>query len=209
MQFLRTPTVPGTAALGRRRADRTCRKLLYRHLGRPFRHRFASSRTGFGPAVALRTITFRGPPWAAAARARRGRGRDKRLNLGAVGFVMESRTNRTEAREIAMARIHCTIVESSDMATGFEIGCDPQVTPTPAGDWSQQRGRFESRLEPVYCDLLPWADPYIASLVRDLQLATGAMLPHGWPRGTAPESGSPSRSRDQRWPERFRPDGGK
>jgi hypothetical protein len=96
------------------------------------------------------------------------------------------------------------------MATGMEIGRDDQVAPTPAGDWSQ-RGRFESRLEPVYCDLLPWADPYIASLIRDLQTATGAMLPHGWPRGTAPEMkpDSPARSRDQRWPERYRPDDGK
>jgi len=109
-----------------------------------------------------------------------------------------------------MARIHCTIVETSAMATGLEIGREDQVPPVPAGDWTQ-RGRFESHLEPVYCDLLPWADPYIASLVHDLQVASGAMLPHGWPRGTAPAMGSsvPPRSRDQRWPERYRPEGDK
>jgi hypothetical protein len=97
------------------------------------------------------------------------------------------------------------------MTTGLEIGRDDQVTPTPAADWSQPRSRFGPRLEAVYCDLLPWADPYIASLIRDLQMATGAMLPHGWPRGTAPEinPGSPARSRDQRWPERYRPGDGK
>ncbi|HEX4142121.1 MAG TPA: hypothetical protein VHY91_01115 [Pirellulales bacterium] len=94
------------------------------------------------------------------------------------------------------------------MATGLDTSSDSQATPVPAGDWSQMGGRFESRLEPVYCDLLPWADPYIASLVRDLQVATGAMLPHGWPRGTASEIGSDSarRSRDRRWPERYRTD---
>jgi hypothetical protein len=108
-----------------------------------------------------------------------------------------------------MARIHCTIVETSTMATGYEIGSEDQVTPATASDWSQ-RGRFEARLETVYCDLLPWADPYIASLVRDLQVATGAMLPHGWPRGTAPELGSSAATRrDQRWPERYRPDDSK
>ncbi|HEY1785744.1 MAG TPA: hypothetical protein VGG30_09360 [Pirellulales bacterium] len=103
-----------------------------------------------------------------------------------------------------MARIHCTIVETT-MATGLENGREDQVAPAPEADWSQ-RGRFESRFEQVYCDLLPWADPYIASLVRDLQAASGAMLPHGWPRGTAPEMNpaSPPRTRDQRWSDRYR-----
>jgi len=110
-----------------------------------------------------------------------------------------------------MARIHCTVVETSVMPTGSEIGCEDQDSTPPAGDWSQQSGRFESRLEPAYCDLLPWADPYIASLVRDLHRATGATLPSSWPRGAAPQldPGPAAGSRDQRWPERFRADGSK
>ena len=107
-----------------------------------------------------------------------------------------------------MARINCTVVETSIMPARRDIGFEDQSSAPSAGDWAQRHGRFESRLEPVYCDLLPWADPYIASLVRDLQMTTGAMLPHGWPHGTAPEMGpgSSPRSRDQRWPERYRPD---
>ena len=95
------------------------------------------------------------------------------------------------------------------MPAGFERGFEIESSDESAGPRFEQRGRFESRLEPAHCDLLPWADPYIASLVEALHAATEAALPQGWPRGAALERGSApaSRSRDQRWPDRFRPEG--
>jgi hypothetical protein len=194
------------AANSRWRAARTCRKLLSHQPGRRFCQRFARSRTDFGPAVALGLVAFAGLAGPNGIVASAERTMDEVTNLGAVGFVMESRANPADIRETSMARIHCTIVETSAMATGLGLGCDPEVTPTPGADSPEPRGRFESQAGPVYCDLLPWADPYIASLVRDLQMATGAMLPHGWPRCTAPDLGSARRNRDQRWSERYRSD---
>lgn len=95
------------------------------------------------------------------------------------------------------------------MPTDFEIGSEGQTSPPSASDWSQQTEEFEPRLEPEYCELLPWADPYIASLVHELHVATGATLPRPWPVGGGSRlgPGSTTHSRDQRWPERFRPDG--
>ena len=69
-----------------------------------------------------------------------------------------------------MALIHCTLVEAPVM-TGYSDGRDPELSP-PAGYLSQRE--LEEAEEPGYRDLLPWADPYIVSLVRGLEAATGA-----------------------------------
>ncbi|HTU25339.1 MAG TPA: hypothetical protein VMF30_08080 [Pirellulales bacterium] len=91
------------------------------------------------------------------------------------------------------------------MPADFSTGSQEAFAPQPSALGPEARERFESRLEPVYCDLLPWADPYIAALVRDLQAATGGMLPQAWPRSSAPENNAPPRHHD-RWRDQFRRD---
>ena len=59
---------------------------------------------------------------------------------------------------------------------------------SPAGYLPPEGSAAEFDAE--YNDLLPWADPYIVSLVRGLQAATGAALAEPWPRMTDPAAGS-------------------
>jgi hypothetical protein len=105
------------------------------------------------------------------------------------------------ARKNIMALIRCTIVEAPVMPSRFETGSD-QPFPAPAGYLSEHE---PTGMESGYHELLPWADPYIVSLVRGLQAASGATLAHAWPSGSAAWAGA-SRlepGSGDRWSNRF------
>ena len=112
--------------------------------------------------------------------------------------------NRSDAKEIAMARIHCTLVEASVMPTGFEIGSEDQVSP-PVGGRLVAGGRFESRPEPGLLRLASLGRPLYRLVGSRPPVATGAMLPHALGRADGPGAGASSAPRSRwRWmPDRF------
>jgi hypothetical protein len=105
-----------------------------------------------------------------------------------------------------MATIRCTLVESPVMPRGFRNNQGDPIS--PAGYLSPEGSAADA--DPQYCDLLPWADPYIVSLVRGLQAATGASLADPWPAvsdapggSTRPQADPRAAGRPAQWPKRF------